>query len=377
MPGLYGFTGSNKATHGDGEEGAGLQVRRHAQAAKTDAGRLKPVPVHSTSGVLRGFAGVGANRSGHLEKWVSGAGGLTGILGVILVSQAYLGLSGSASLVASMGASAVLLFAVPHGPLPQPWAVFGDHLVSAVIGVACAGLHSQPLIASALAVALAISAMYYLRCIHPPGGATALSAVAGGDAVHALGFHYVLTPVLLNVVVILLVAIVFNFPFPWRRYPAAWARNRIPSVGRAASRQVTADIPRKDKATPVTATAPDKAAGIGEDNPDTMCSQASANAESGNLYPADIRIGGYYCNGEFSPNWQVRQVIGSAGSGKTESGMEDRVTYRVVAGRNRRQTGTASRQLFAGWACYEVCLNESSWQRVDTTPCAIVTGNAA
>jgi CBS domain-containing membrane protein len=330
--------------------------------------------VHSLSGALRNFTGVVANSSGHLEKWVSGAGGLTGILGVMLVSQAYLGLSGSASLVASMGASAVLLFAVPHGPLSQPWAVFGGHLVSAVIGVACVRLHAQPLIASALAVALAISAMHYLRCIHPPGGATALTAVAGGDAVHSLGFHYVLTPVLLNVLVILLVAIVFNFPFPWRRYPAAWARNRKPSAVPAASKQFAAVLPREDFAT--AAGAMDTAPGISENKLDTVSSQASGKTESGNLYPADIRIGGYYCNGEFSPNWQVRQVIGSAASGKSESGMQDRVTYRVVAGRKRRQTGTASRQVFAGWARYEVCLNESSWQRVDATPCAIVTGNA-
>jgi CBS-domain-containing membrane protein len=92
-------------------------------------------------GALRRFAGIGANNTGHLEKWVSGAGGLTGILGVLLVSQAYLGLGGSAGLVASMGASAVLLFAVPHGPLSQPWALFGGHLVSAFIGVACVKLH--------------------------------------------------------------------------------------------------------------------------------------------------------------------------------------------------------------------------------------------
>jgi CBS domain-containing membrane protein len=297
------------------------------------------VPVRNFSGALRGFAGVGTNRSGHLEKWVSGAGGLTGILGVMLVSQAYLGLSGSASLVASMGASAVLLFAVPHGPLSQPWAVFGGHLVSAIIGVACAGLHSQPLMASALAVALAISAMYYLRCIHPPGGATALTAVTGGDAVHALGFHYVLTPVLLNVLVILLVAIVFNFPFPWRRYPAAWVRNPKPSAVPAASdRHVEA----------------------------FSCDPLAST--TGGMDPADIRAGGYYCNGEFSPAWQVRQVIDRAGSGTAESSREDRVAYRVVAGRKRRQTGTAGREAFADWARYEVCLNETCWQRVDSTP---------
>jgi CBS-domain-containing membrane protein len=61
--------------------------------------------------------------------------------------------------------------------------------------------------------------MHYLNCLHPPGGATALSAVIGGQAVHQLGYQYLLTPVLLNVVTLLLIAIVFNYPFRWRRYP--------------------------------------------------------------------------------------------------------------------------------------------------------------
>jgi len=333
------------------------------------------VAVRNFAVALRGFAGLGANSSGHLEKWVSGAGGLTGILGVMLVSQAYLGLSASASLVASMGASAVLLFAVPHGPLSQPWAVFGGHLVSAVIGVACAKLQANPILASALAVALAISAMYYLRCIHPPGGATALTAVAGGDAVHALGFHFVVTPVMLNVLVILLVAMVFNFPFPWRRYPAAWAHNHRPSAAPVTSRQDAADFPRKDMATVAAAMNP--VAGIGAGNPDTMRVPAPETAESGTLQPADIRIGACYCNGEFSPDWQVRQVTDSDGSGTTEPGTDDRVSYTVVAGRNRRHTGIIRREAFAGWSRYEVYLNETCWQRVDTTPGPAVAGNAA
>ena len=146
------------------------------------------MPSATLLGALRSFAGVGANSTDHLEKWVSGIGGLTGILGVLLVSEAYLGLSGGAALVASMGASAVLLFAVPHGPLSQPWAVFGGHLVSAAIGIACTRLELDPILTAALAVALAISAMYYLRCIHPPGGATALSAVVGGRVGTRPGF---------------------------------------------------------------------------------------------------------------------------------------------------------------------------------------------
>jgi hypothetical protein len=187
-----------------------------------------------------------------------------------------------------------------------------------------------------------------------------------------MGFHYVLTPVLLNVLVILLVAIVFNFPFPWRRYPAAWARNHKPSAVPASSERRGEIFSREDPATGTGAIEP--APGTNKDDPDTMCSLTSGAAESCTLHPADIRIGAYYCNGEFSPDWQVREVIDSDGSGTTESGMDDVITYRVVAGRKRRHTDTARRQAFAGWARYEVCLNENCWQRIGTTPKPAATG---
>lgn len=159
------------------------------------------------------------------EHWISAAGGLVGILAVLWVGHIWLDGHGGVLAIASMGATAVLLFAAPHGTLSQPWPVFGGHLVSALIGVACARwLGGEPMLAASLAVALSIAAMYGLRCLHPPGGATALYAVLGGDAVHALGYGYVFSPVLLNVVVLLAVAVMFNYPFAWRRYPQCWHR---------------------------------------------------------------------------------------------------------------------------------------------------------
>lgn len=157
------------------------------------------------------------------EHWVSATGGLVGILAVFWVSRVWTDGHAALLMVSSAGASAVLLFASPHGALSQPWPVFGGHLVSAVVGVACARwLSTDPMLAASLAVALSIAAMYSLRCLHPPGGATALNAVVGGEAVHALGYGYVLNPVLVNVVVLLAVAVLFNYPFPWRRYPQRW-----------------------------------------------------------------------------------------------------------------------------------------------------------
>jgi len=167
------------------------------------------------------------------EHWISAAGGLVGILVVLWSSHLWIDGHGGVLAIASMGASAVLLFAAPHGALSQPWPVLGGHLVSALIGVTCARwFGGDPMLAASLAVALSIAAMYSLRCLHPPGGATALFAVLGGEPVHALGYGYLLSPVLLNVVVLVTVAVAFNAPFAWRRYPQSW-HQRTQAVARA------------------------------------------------------------------------------------------------------------------------------------------------
>ena len=156
---------------------------------------------------------------GPTEQVVSTLGGFLGIYLVYLLSHALIGPEGAVWMVVSMGATAVLLFGVPHGLLSQPWPLFGGHLVSALIGVTCARWIPDTALAAACAVGLAVGAMHLLRCIHPPGGATALAAVLGGPAVTALGYQYVLAPVLLNVAIIFAVAVVANYPFAWRRYP--------------------------------------------------------------------------------------------------------------------------------------------------------------
>ena len=162
----------------------------------------------------------------HAERLVSALGAFLGIATVVLTSRYFVSGSESYLVIASMGASAVLLFAVPHGALSQPWALFGGHLVSAIIGVSCSQFIPNDFIAAPLAVGIAVGAMHYLRCIHPPGGATALAAVISGPGVEALGYQFVLTPVMANTAAILFTAVVFNAFFDWRRYPA-WLHARF------------------------------------------------------------------------------------------------------------------------------------------------------
>jgi len=87
---------------------------------------------------------VGFNRQtvSHKERLITSFGGFCGILGVYFVSDALLHAQATALMVASMGASAVLLFAVPHSALAQPWHVLGGHLISALIACQLCSFHS-------------------------------------------------------------------------------------------------------------------------------------------------------------------------------------------------------------------------------------------
>jgi CBS domain-containing membrane protein len=110
-------------------------------------------------------------------------GALIGILLTGLICTRAVGTGATPMLIAPMGASAVLLFAVPASPLAQPWSIIGGNIISALIGVTCARWISDPLVAAALA----IGAMSVLRCLHPSSGAVALTAVLAGPAVTEAG----------------------------------------------------------------------------------------------------------------------------------------------------------------------------------------------
>jgi len=99
---------------------------------------------------------------------------------IAVITQALIGVSGSPIIVASMGASDVILFFIPNSPLAQPWPFIGGQLCSAFIGMSCALHITETAFASAVAVGGSILVMLLLRCLHPPGAATALAPVMGG-----------------------------------------------------------------------------------------------------------------------------------------------------------------------------------------------------
>jgi CBS domain-containing membrane protein len=294
----------------------------------------------------------------HTEKLVSALGGFAGIVSILLITGHFVG-SASALIVASMGASAVLLFAVPHGALSQPWPVLGGHVLSACIGVTCARLIPQPFLAASLAVGLAIGVMYYLRCIHPPGGATALSAVVGGESVHALGYQFVITPVLLNALIILAVALLFNYLFAWRRYPASLIPRRAQPPDTTADRMHYSPIAHEDMVYALSQI--DSFVDISEDDLLRIYALATGKERQRHFDPARLLPGHYYSNGQHSGNWSVRQIV-DASLGRDPQ--KDMVVFQVVAGAGRRGSGVLTRAEFADWAREELIRDGDDWKRV-------------
>ena len=153
------------------------------------------------------------------DRLISAVGALVGLVatGLLIRSLAGAGVH-MPLLIAPIGAAAVLLFAVPASPMAQPWPVLGGNLVSAIVGVSVARLGADPMVAAGLAAGGAIVAMALLRCLHPPGGAVALTAVLGGPAIHASGYGFVIAPV--GVGTVLLLAMAWGFHrFSGHSYP--------------------------------------------------------------------------------------------------------------------------------------------------------------
>jgi CBS-domain-containing membrane protein len=162
-------------------------------------------------------------RVGVTEIIWSGVGAFLGIAAVAFINYNILAGSDLVMIIASFGASAVLIYGVINSPLAQPRNLIGGHFISAIIGVASYQmLHAYIWLAASVAVATAIVAMHITKTLHPPGGATALIAVIGSSEIHALGYLYAIIPVGAGTMIMLVVALLINNIPKNRKYPTFW-----------------------------------------------------------------------------------------------------------------------------------------------------------
>ncbi|MFH7005304.1 HPP family protein [Flavobacterium bizetiae] len=155
------------------------------------------------------------------EHFWSFVGSFIGIGILAYVQSIHFSGNDAVYLIGSFGASSVLVYGIIQSPFSQPRNLVGGHVISAFIGVTVHKLAPDIIwIAAPLAVSLAIIAMQITKTLHPPGGATALIAVIGTEKVKALGYIYVISPVLVGTLILLLTALIFNNMTSTRSYPS-------------------------------------------------------------------------------------------------------------------------------------------------------------
>lgn len=312
---------------------------------------------------IRLWLGIEKNSTSHTEKWLSVIGGAFAIVSVYWATYWMFPFAGDSAnafilMVASMGASAVLLFAVPHGALSQPWQVFGGHLISAAIGVTCQILIDPPLLAACLAVGLAIGAMHYARCIHPPGGATALVAVVGGAEVHDLGYFFLVMPVLTNVIAILIAAVLFNSLAVHRRYPTQFARRTRPVVAAAPALREF-DLTQEDFAAAINEL--DSFVDVSVESLTDLLELAKKHSNKERPPLTSIEYGHTYSNGKLGSLWSVRHVLPITEQLVSDAGV---VHYAVVAGQGVGQNGECTLEDFKHFARFQVVCQDGQWVRL-------------
>ncbi|MCB2080414.1 MAG: HPP family protein, partial [Novosphingobium sp.] len=156
--------------------------------------KLEPQRVTGHLGWLRGAIGAGIGIA--VAGWV-------GLLVAGPADEAY------PILIAPLGASAVLAFAIPASPLAQPWPVIGGDLLSAMVGLVSGLVLGDPVLSAAVGVSVAIGIMTIARCLHPPGGACALLCALGASGADGWNLGY-MVPIAANVLSLALVAWIYN-----------------------------------------------------------------------------------------------------------------------------------------------------------------------
>ena len=141
------------------------------------------------------------------ERIRSSAGALVGLMLVLLVANLLGEFVGTQEwLMASLGASALLVFVLPGSPMAQPWAVIAGNTLSAIVGITTFIVIPEPLLAIPIAASLSIMGMFVMRCLHPPAATVALIVVLG----HVTHYRYAFFPVMVDSILLILVGAAYN-----------------------------------------------------------------------------------------------------------------------------------------------------------------------
>lgn len=126
---------------------------------------------------------------------------------------------GAPILIASMGASCMILFVTPSSSMAQPWPFLAGHIVSALVGLEIHQHVTDAIVAAPIALGISILLMFLLRCLHPPGAATALIPLLSSDWVVNNSVQFLWQPLATNLAIILCCSVLINRLILNHQYP--------------------------------------------------------------------------------------------------------------------------------------------------------------
>ena len=120
-------------------------------------------------------------------------------------------------LLASFGATTVIVFGYHDNQFAQPKNVFFGHLLSAFVGILFATFFGVSFITIGLAVGIGVMLMMAFKITHPPAGGNPIIVMIGG-----VSFQFLIFPVMVGAIAIIIGGIIYNRLILKRKYPQTW-----------------------------------------------------------------------------------------------------------------------------------------------------------
>jgi CBS-domain-containing membrane protein len=135
----------------------------------------------------------------------------------ILAMQFLAGFGRMPLMLVPFATSIVLVLGTPEAEPAQPRVLIGGHFISTLVGLAVSYAVGPSPWAAAIAVGLAMVAMYFARAFHPPAGIDPLIIVN-----ESLPWSFLFTTVLPGSLLLLCFALVWHNASPRGTWPAQW-----------------------------------------------------------------------------------------------------------------------------------------------------------
>ena len=160
---------------------------------------------------------VAAIRRNNHRNALAGAVAGTGAAIAIGVMEAFSAAAHTPLVIIPFATSIVLVIGSPEAEPAQPRALIGGHVVSTLVGLVVLQIAGPNAWAAALAVGLAVLAMYITGTFHPPAGINPLLVVS-----NALPWSFLIAPVLAGALLLTAFAFVWHRWVAQRSWPREW-----------------------------------------------------------------------------------------------------------------------------------------------------------